>query len=112
MFVNTHAGRLQVRPLAYRANLALALELVDPTTRERYTVITVNLPGAHYQLSTDEVFVKTWSENEPLVPALLASGLFEDTGLREPTGFVQAQVWRMKGELLERVFGALMEAST
>ena len=110
MFVNTHAGRLQIRPQTYRANLALALQLVEPTTREPYTVITVNLPDAHYQLSPDEVFVKTWSENEPLVPALLASGLFEDTGLREPTGFVQAQVWRMKGELLEKV--SLMEAST
>ena len=43
-----------------------------------------------------EFAVRTWSKNESVAKAALASGIFEDTGKRIPTGFVEAQVWRFK----------------
>lgn len=55
---------------------------------------TVNLPDQ--PLGKDEIFVKTWAENEEIAKVCLATGLFEDTGKRVPTGFVHAQVWRIK----------------
>lgn len=60
---------------------------------EQFATITVNLPNA--ELEEGEFLVKTWTENE-WVPQLLNSGIFEDTGKRVPTGFVKAQVWRLK----------------
>lgn len=54
--------------------------------------LTVNLPDD--ELDDGEFAVKTWSENEQLAKAAFATGLFEDTGKRIPTGFVEAQVWR------------------
>lgn len=53
---------------------------------------TVNLPDEH--LEPGEFFVKTWSENEPLIPSIRNSGIFIDTGKRVPTGFVMAEVWK------------------
>jgi hypothetical protein len=40
--------------------------------------------------------VKAWSENEPLIAPLLATGLFEDTGRRTPTGYAVSPTWRIK----------------
>jgi hypothetical protein len=61
-----------------------------------YTILTVVL-DPHPVCAPDEIVVKTWSENERCSKALLAMNppLFEDTGKRYPTGFVQAQVWRI-----------------
>lgn len=61
---------------------------------ERIGTLTVNIPEA--TLGTGEVLVKTWSENERLAKDVLAAGLFEDTGRRVPTGWVEAEVWRWK----------------
>jgi hypothetical protein len=57
-------------------------------------VLTVNIPDTY--LADGEFFVKTWSENEKLAKAAINTGIFEDTGKREPTGFVEAQVWKFK----------------
>lgn len=57
-----------------------------------FMTITVNVEG--YMPPEGHVLVKTWSENEPYREELLKSGLFEDTGQRVPTGFVQAEVWK------------------
>ncbi len=44
----------------------------------------------------DEFCVKSWSENEPLIEPLLATGLFEDTGRRTATGYAVSPTWRIK----------------
>ena len=72
----------------------LAIEVVMCEDNSPFSTLTVNLPDQ--PLGQNEIFVKTWSENEELAKACLATGLFEDTGKRVPTGFVQAQVWRRK----------------
>jgi hypothetical protein len=56
--------------------------------------LTVNIPAA--KLKRDEIFVKTWAENAEFSKNMLATGLFDDTGRREPTGFVEAQVWKVR----------------
>lgn len=62
--------------------------------QEPYGVLSVNLPE-HNKLLVDEreFFVKTWSENEPVIEPILKSGKFVDTGRRVETGFVLASVW-------------------
>lgn len=60
---------------------------------EPWGVLTVNIPGT--PLAQDEILVKTWSENEPFRAPALATGLFEDTGRRIPSGFVLAEVWKL-----------------
>jgi hypothetical protein len=75
-------------------NGRLAIELADAQGIP-YSILSVNIvtelaPGP------GQFFAKTWSENEPLREPALASGLFEDTGARVKTGFVQAEVWRLK----------------
>ena len=57
-------------------------------------ILTVNLPEE--KLEKGEFFVKTWSENEGISNDCLNSGLFIDTGKRVSTGFVEAQVWKLK----------------
>ena len=59
---------------------------------EDYGRITCAIPGA--DINENEIIVKTWSENT-WVPQLLVErpDLFQDTGKRIPTGYVEAQVW-------------------
>lgn len=56
--------------------------------------LTVNMP--EHKLEEGEFFVKTWSENREIASDCLKSGLFEDTGKRVRTGWVEAQVWKLK----------------
>lgn len=74
----------------------IAICLIDSTTEEDVCTLSTNLHNPEYQLKENEFFAKTWSENEDIAKAALQTGLFEDTGVREPTGFVEAQVWRIK----------------
>jgi hypothetical protein len=55
--------------------------------------LTVNIPEA--DLEPGEILVKTWSENESLAAAALASGHFRDTGKRVKTGWCEAEVWEV-----------------
>ena len=70
-----------------------ALFILYPTG-ERFLTLTACFPGV--ELAPGEVAVKTWSENEPFIPDILASQLFVDTGRRIPAGFVEASVWRIR----------------
>ena len=63
-------------------------------TGEMYAVLTVNIE--EIPLMEGEILVKTWSENEEISKACLETGFFEDTGLKVPTGFVTASVWKVK----------------
>lgn len=67
-----------------------ALRVMDPNG-ELWGTLTVCIPGT--PLEEGEYLVKTWSENENMAAAVLASGEFTDTGKRVPSGYVQAQVW-------------------
>jgi hypothetical protein len=58
--------------------------------------VSVNMPDHGWLLEDDEFFAKTWSENEQVAEQLLAQGVFEDTGKRVPSGFVQVHVWKEK----------------
>jgi len=66
---------------------------------EPFGVATVNMPDQH--LNPGEVFIKDWSENEPLVQAMLAAGWIELTGREVLSGYVAPKVARFAGDLLE-----------
>ena len=72
--------------------LAIQLETFDG---EPWAVLSVNLPDAPAP-PKGHFYAKTWSENEVIRAAALRSGLFEDTGQRIPTGWVLAELWRLK----------------
>jgi hypothetical protein len=76
----------------YGNNSRLAIKL--ESLRGNIGILTVNLPGEH--LEEGEFFVKTWSENVELSKASFDTGLFINTGKRIPTGFVEAQIWKLK----------------
>jgi hypothetical protein len=88
-------GRETHVKLGQYPNKRLAIFLTDRSGMAT-GVLTCNLPGE--RLGDGEFFVKTWSENEELAKTAMNSGLFVDTGRRVPTGFVEAQVWKLKGE--------------
>jgi hypothetical protein len=88
--------RCKFRTGKYSHGNRLAIQAVICEDNSPFAFLTVNLPD--HPLAINEIFVKTWSENEEFAKACMATGLFEDTGERIPTGFVEAQVWRIKGE--------------
>lgn len=59
-----------------------------------YAKLTCNLPNE--ELAPNEFFVKTYSENTEVAVSALKSGLFEDTGRRAKSGYVDIHVWRFK----------------
>jgi hypothetical protein len=75
------------------ANKRLAIK-VESLRGSPIGILTVNLPYEYLQ--EGEFLVKTWSENVELSKASFDTGLFIDTGKRIPTGFVEAQIWKLK----------------
>jgi hypothetical protein len=57
-------------------------------------VLSVVIMGA--KLEPGEFLVKTWSENTSIAAAVKAANIFEDTGKRVPSGFVQAEIWKVR----------------
>lgn len=86
-----HVGR-------YPVGGALFVELytADDAMPEPLAMLSCNLAPSGVTLADDEFCVKSWSENEPLIEPLLATGLFEDTGRRTPTGYAVSPTWRIK----------------
>lgn len=64
-----------------------------------YGHLTVNLPNDY--LNDGEVFIKDWSENEPLVEALLEFGWIEYMHREVQAGFAIAKVAKPAGPLLD-----------
>jgi hypothetical protein len=101
MTVNLGGKKYDVhfRTSFYTLSKSPAIELVL-ADGEPFGTLTVNIPEAlevhKEKLGDMEIVVKTWSENEALAEAALKTGLFEDTGRRISTGFVLAQIWRVK----------------
>jgi hypothetical protein len=92
MFGKAHRCKFLTRDYTFGGRLAI--RIVTVLDEYPFADLTVNL--IEKPLEKNEIFVKTWSENEVIAKACMATGLFEDTGKRVPTGFVQAQVWRIK----------------
>jgi len=74
-----------------RAAIQITSEYGEP-----YGTLTVNIPECPLQEEKGEILVKTWSENEHFSKKMMETGMFEDTGKRWGTGFVEAQIWRVK----------------
>ena len=94
--VMTPFGEAFVRVGRYPAGGAIAVQLVGVGTAEPLGVFSTNLVPYGARVGDTEFCAKVWSENEPLVEPMRASGLFEDTGRVEPSGYVLAPVWRIK----------------
>uniref|UniRef100_A0A6M3IK18 Uncharacterized protein n=1 Tax=viral metagenome TaxID=1070528 RepID=A0A6M3IK18_9ZZZZ len=76
-------------------NGAKAIKIISEDC-EPFATLTVNIPEVIHELEEDEILVKTWSENEEIANELRNSELFTDTGKRVSTGFVQAEIWKVK----------------
>ena len=74
-------------------------------------VISVALPSARYRLREREFFASMWGSNVLLRASLLATELFQDTGIREGTGNVNAEVWRLMDLLPDTSFTPLRRAA-
>lgn len=96
-FVKTSFGKGEIIRSSYTNNNAVAVMVNHAVTEEPLWTLSVNILNPWYQLKENEFFVKTWSENEEIVRVCKASGLFEDTGERELTGYCEAEVWKIVG---------------
>lgn len=74
------------------ANGRIALLLLE-MDGSQVSCATCNLP--EYKIQSDEIIVKTWSENEPMLNFLVNNGIVEDTGLDLPAGYCKARVCRL-----------------
>jgi hypothetical protein len=83
-----HVGR-------YPIGGALAVQLYLASGEPLITFSTNLVPYGNW-LADDEFFVKAWSENEPFVHPMLDTGLFEDTGMHVPSGYVVAPIWHIR----------------
>ncbi|MFN4267060.1 MAG: hypothetical protein ACK4F8_15080 [Aquabacterium sp.] len=63
---------------------------------EPFLTLSTNILPVGGGLGSDELCVKTWSENEPFIEDIFNSGWFEDTGRKVASGFVRAPIWRLK----------------
>jgi hypothetical protein len=62
---------------------------------EPFGKLTVAMPEAGKEiLEPGEYLIKTWSENEVLIP--LVREFFVDTGKRLSNAYVEAEIWRLK----------------
>jgi len=95
--VSTPYGPAVILVGRYPAGGAIAVQLVaDGAIPEPMATFSTNLVPSGAEVESDEFNVKSWSENEALVQPLMATGLFEDTGKRVPSGYVVSPVWRLK----------------
>lgn len=94
MFGKLYSGAFHIR--RYKEGNRIAVEIIGRPMGEPLAMLTVNIP--EIPLEPDEIIVKTWSENEDLVRYMINTGWFKDTGKRVPTGYCEAQIWKVQGE--------------
>ena len=94
--VMTPFGEALIHVGRYPAGGAIAVQLVGAGTGEPLGIFSTNLVPYGACVDDAEFCAKVWSENEPLVAPMLSSGLFEDTGRTEASGYVLAPVWRIR----------------
>ena len=91
-----HDGELLKLKCGVYSNKRLAIRIMSDEVP--YAVLTVNLP--EYDLKERHILVKTWSENEVVSKNVLVSTkLFTDTNIRVPTGFCNAEVWKINEDV-------------
>jgi hypothetical protein len=76
------------------SNGRFALQLVDADTGEPIATATVNIPPE--PLEDGEIIIKSYSENEGMVDALVKAGVIEKPHRAIKTGWVQADVAMLK----------------
>lgn len=79
----------------YQADDTTAILLTEALTGEPYATLTVCIPERSHELKRNEVFVKTWGENEHFLGDLINSRLFADTGRRVRAGYTEAAIWKL-----------------
>ncbi len=89
---NNETLEIQVRRY-YETN---AIAIVLDSESGPYAKLTVNIPETI--LEDKEILVKTWAENEGIAKKILQYPMFIDTGKRIPTGYVEAQIWKISDE--------------
>jgi hypothetical protein len=93
--VTTPFGEALVYVGRYPAGGAISVQLVA-RDGEPLGIFSTNLVPYGACVADEEFCAKVWSENEPLVAPMALSGLFEDTGRTEASGYVLAPVWRIR----------------
>jgi hypothetical protein len=86
-----HVGRYPIGGAVH-----VELYTADDGLPEPLATLSCNLTPSGVALADDEFCVKSWSENEPLIEPMLATGLFEDTGRRTRAGYAVSPTWRIK----------------
>ncbi len=77
-------------------NLAVIARFRYDDGEQEDLAISVNIPNEAFNLVADgEFFLKTWSEREGILGALVGIGVIEDTKSRVLTGFVEAAIVRL-----------------
>lgn len=71
-----------------------ALQLIDANDGSPIATATVNLPDV--PLGKNQVPVKSYSENEGMLDALVAAGVVKPTGQAVRTGFVEVSVCELQ----------------
>jgi len=81
--------------------------MIDVTYYQNNGSIAVQFKGRLLSVNIDDISgnlkpglfcVKNWSENAELAAEAFQTGLFEDTGVKIPTGFVEAPIWKLLDE--------------
>lgn len=80
-----------------------ALAVVVNTDNGDQLRLSCNIPEAAHLLGKGEFFVKNWSENEPLVDALVKHGAIEIVGAGVPTGQVVAPIARIAVRITDKI---------
>jgi len=93
MYIKTKYGmwRAQIH-WRYYENSRRAMELITKDG-EVICVATINIPEV--DVPDGHVLIKNWSENEGVLESLLENGVIEDTGIRIPTGYVEAALCKV-----------------
>lgn len=75
-------------------NDRIALLLKDAETGEPVATASVNIADYHFSddLKETHTFIKDWGENKGMLKALVEQGIVKDTGVKWPTGYVEANL--------------------
>lgn len=100
-FTSKQWGPCVIREIGKYADGTTCLRLFSEIEELIATLtISIALPDTQLEMLKEfpDVFVmKTYSENKEIAEELLSSGIFEETGIVENSGFVTVPFWRLKG---------------
>jgi hypothetical protein len=91
-------GNVDIYRSAYATSPNTPAVFLKTQTGEPLCALSVNMFSyCDYCLLPNEIFIKTYSTNEEIAREVLAQTcLFEDTGKRIASGFVDIEIWRFK----------------